>query len=893
LSVFVAPASVAVVGATPREGTVGYTVFRNLTQGSYRGSVYAVNPNRRDIFGRMSYPSVSSIPEAVDLAVIATPASTVPATISDCIAAGVRGAIVLSAGFRESGPAGREREREVFELARRGNLRVVGPNCLGVMSPLTGLNATFASALARPGNVAFLSQSGAFCTAVLDWSLREKVGFSAMFSVGSMVDVGWADLIDYFGQDPRTSSIVMYMESIDDPRGFLSAAQEVARKKPIVVIKAGRSDAAARATLSHTGALAGSDDVMDAVFRRAGVFRVHNIADIFYMAELLSKQPLPRGPRLTILTNAGGPGVLATDSLIANGGEIAELQPETLTALNALLPEHWSRNNPVDILGDADADRYARAVEICAKDRNSDGLLVVLAPQGMINPVDVAAQLRPYAKLGKPIIASWMGGDKTAPGEQILNDAGIPTFPYPDTAARAFCYMWQYSRNIQEIYETPSLPAYANEEASRRENARTIIDAARAAKRTILSEAESKQLLAAYGIPVVDTRVARTESAAVRIADQIGFPVVLKLHSDTVTHKTDVGGVSLNLFDADAVRAAWNAIRTSVSEKAGPEHFGGVSVQPMIRHGGYELILGSTTDPQFGPVLMFGSGGQLVEICRDRALALPPLNTTLARRMMEQTHIFDALKGVRGHRAVDLAGLEQLLVRFSELVVDQPWIKEIDVNPLIASAVEMLALDARVVLHDPATPQEELPKTVIRPYPDQYVSQWVIPGSGVNVIIRPIRPEDEPMMVDFHGGLSDHTVYMRYFTAMKLSQRTTHERLTRVCCIDYDREMALVGEIRDAATLKKKIIGVARLVRMRNNPSDAEFAVLVSDAYHHQGVGMELVRRLVEIAREERIRHLQGAIMPDNVSMQRLAERLGFKLAYSDEEKLVMADMDL
>jgi acetyltransferase len=845
------------------------------------------------MFGALSYPTVSAIPAAVDLAVIATPASTVPATISDCIEAGVKAAIVLSAGFKEAGPAGREREQQIFELARRGNMRIVGPNCLGVMSPLTGLNATFASALARPGNVAFLSQSGAFCTAVLDWSLRAKVGFSAMFSVGSMVDVGWADLIDYFGQDPRTSSIVIYMESIDDPRGFLSAAQEVARRKPIVVMKSGRSEAAARATLSHTGAMAGSDDVMDAVFRRAGVFRVNNISDIFYMAELLSKQPLPRGPRLTILTNAGGPGVLATDSLIANGGEIAELTPETMASLNAILPEHWSRINPVDILGDADADRYARAVDICARDPNSDGLLVVLAPQGMIDPTDVAAQLRSYAKLGKPIIASWMGGEKTAAGEQILNEAGVPTFPYADTAARAFCYMWQYSRNIQEIYETPSLPADSPEEASKREHARKIIDAARNAGRTVLSETESKQLLAAYGIPVVDTRIACSEAEAVRIANHIGYPVVLKLHSVTVTHKTDVGGVSLNLFDADAVRAAYNAIRTSVAEKAGPEAFGGVSVQPMIRHNGYELILGSSTDRQFGPVLMFGAGGQLVEVCRDRALALPPLNTTLARRMMEQTMVFSALKGIRGRRAVDLPGLEQLLVRFSQLVVDQPWIKEMDVNPLIASAVEMLALDARVVLHDPATPEDKLPRTVIRPYPDQYVSQWVMPGTGINVIIRPIRPEDEPMMVEFHSGLSDHTVYMRYFTAMKLSQRTTHERLTRVCCIDYDREMALVGEIRDPETGQKRIIAVARIVRMRSDPNEAEFAVLVSDAYHRRGVGAELVRQLIAVARGEKIRHLQGAIMPDNVSMQRLAESLGFTVQYSDEEKLVMADMDL
>jgi len=892
LTVFTNPNSVAVVGATPREGTVGYQVFTNLSQGRYKGPVYAVNPNRRSIFGVTSYPAVAAIPNKVDLAVIATPASTVPSVISDCVDAGVQGAIILSAGFKESGEAGKERERQILELARRGNLRVIGPNCLGVMSPGNGLNATFASAMARSGNVAFLSQSGAFCSAVLDWSLKENVGFSAMFSVGSMLDVGWADLIDHCGQDGRTNSIVIYMESLDDPRAFLSAAQEVARRKPIIVIKSGRSEAAARATLSHTGVLAGADEVMDAVLRRAGVFRVNNISDIFYMAELLSKQPLPRGPRLMMLTNAGGPGVLATDALVANGGEVAELAPETLGTLNTFLPEHWSHNNPIDIIGDADANRYPRSVEVAAKDPHCDGLLVILAPQGFVNPTEVAKQLRPYAKLGKPILASWMGGVATAEGEQILNEAGIPTFPYPDTAARAFCYMWNYSRNIQEIYETPSLPADSQEENSKRDKARKVIDSARKAGRTILTEFESKQVLAAYGIPVVDTRVARHENDAVKLADDIGYPVVLKLHSETITHKTDVGGVCLNLFDEDAVRTAFNAIKIAITEKKGAEHFQGVSVQPMIRHGGYELILGSSTDPQVGPVLMFGSGGQLVEVYRDRALALPPLNTTLARRLMEQTRVFKALQGVRGHKSVDLSLMDALLVRFSQLVVDQRWIREIDINPLIASAGQVLALDARIVLNDPATPEDQLPRTVIRPYPDQYVSQWTMKDGGP-VMIRPIRPEDEPMMVEFHHGLSDYSVYMRYFTAMKLSQRVSHERLTRVCFIDYDRELALVGEMKDPATGHKRIIGVGRIVKLRNSPGEAEFALIVHDSFQHLGLGTQLLRRLVDVAKAEKLVKLRGAIMPDNPDMQRIAERVGFALNYDDDEKLVMAELPL
>lgn len=891
LSVFTAPKTIALVGATPREGTVAYSVYTNISQGSWNGRLFAVNPNRRSIFGETSYPNVSSIPGEVDLAVVATPASTVPSVISDCVAAGVKGAVILSAGFREFGEPGRERERQVLELARRGNMRVVGPNCLGVMSPLTGLNATFAPAMARPGTVAFLSQSGAICTAVLDWSLKEKVGFSAMISVGSMLDVGWADLVDYFGQDGRTNAIVMYMESVDDPRGFLSAAQEVARRKPIIVIKSGRSEEAARATMSHTGALAGSDEVLDAVFRRAGILRVNNISDVFYMAELLGKQPLPKGPRLTMLTNAGGPGVMATDALVANGGVVAELAPETVEALDAVLPEHWSRANPIDIIGDADASRYSRAVEIAAKDPNSDGLLVVLAPQGFINSTDVAEHLRPYAKLGKPIIASWMGGDRTDEGEQVLNEAGIPTFPYPDSAARAFTYMWQYSRNIQEIYETPSLPSSTAEENSRREKARKIIDNARKTGRELLTEFESKQLLATYGIPVVETRVARTEAEALRVAEDIGYPVVLKLHSDGVTHKTDVGGVCLNLFDEEAVRTAWRAIRIAVTERAGADRFQGVTVQPMIRHSGCELIVGMTTDEQFGPVLMFGSGGQLVEVYKDRALALPPLNTTLARRMMEQTRIFKALLGVRGRKPVDLSAMDALLVRFSQLVVDQRWIKEIDINPLMASAGQIVALDARVVLHNPARAEADLPKSVIRPYPDQYVAQWTM-RDGTPIIIRPIRPEDEPMMVEFHQGLSDYSVYMRYFTAMKLSQRVSHERLTRVCFIDYDREIALVGEVKDPTDGVKKIAGVGRIVKLRNT-NDAEFALIISDPWQKRGLGRELLKRLIEVARDEKLSHLRGAIMPDNPDMQRLCEGCGFELEYSDEEKLVMADIRL
>ncbi|HEY3229184.1 MAG TPA: acetate--CoA ligase family protein, partial [Roseiflexaceae bacterium] len=686
LDAIFAPTSIAVIGATERAGSVGRTILWNLISNPFGGTVFPVNPERRSVLGIKAYPSVAALPEPVDLAVVVNPAPTVPGVIAACVDAGVKGAIIISAGFRETGVAGAALEQQVLAAARRDNIRLIGPNCLGVMRPISGLNATFAGAMVRPGNVGFISQSGALCTAILDWSLRENVGFSAFVSIGTMLDIGWGDLIDYLGDDPHTQSIVLYMESIGDARAFLSAAREVALTKPIIVIKAGRTAAAAQAAASHTGALAGSDAVLDAAFRRCGVLRVNTIADLFHMAEVLGKQPRPSGPRLTILTNAGGPGVLATDALIGNGGTLAPLAPETIAALDRILPTHWSHANPIDILGDADPDRYAQAVEIAAQDPNSDGLLVILTPQAMTDPTQTAERLKPYAKLsGKPLLASWMGGAEVAAGEAILNRANIPTFAYPDTAARAFDDMWRYSDNLRGLYETPVLPAHTDAGAPDHVLAGQIVQAARAAGRTLLTEVESKRLLAAYGIPTVETQVATSVGEAVRCANAIGYPVVLKLFSETITHKTDVGGVRLNLANVGAVQRAYRAIETAVRAKVGAEHFLGVTVQPMIASYGYELIVGSSLDPQFGPVLLFGAGGQLVEVFQDRALALPPLTTTLARRMLEQTRIVSALKGVRGRAPVDLAALEALLVRFSQLVAEQRWITEIDINPLLAT----------------------------------------------------------------------------------------------------------------------------------------------------------------------------------------------------------------
>ena len=885
------PQSVAVIGATDRAGTVGRSLLSNLLASRFPVRLYAVTLSHSEVLGLKTQKKIADIPEEVDLAIVVTPARTVPQIIGECVDANVQSAVVISAGFREQGHAGALLEEEIKKHLRRGALRLVGPNCMGFMNPTLGLNATFANAIPKKGSVAFFSQSGALQTAILDWSQKEHVGFSAIVSTGSMLDVGWGDLIYHFGDDPNTKSILVYMESVGDARSFLSAAREIALSKPIIVIKAGRSEAASRAAASHTGALTGSDDVLEAAFRRCGVLRVQNIADLFYMAEVLSKQPRPRGPRLSIVTNAGGPGVLATDALMATGGELTVLSPETIHRLDEFLSAHWSRNNPIDVLADADAERFVQAIEVVSKDPGSDGLLAIIAPQGLADPTQVATQMKGYAhSSSKPLIASWMGGDGVAEGTAILNAAGIPTFSYPDTAARAFTYMWRYTYNLRGLHETPALVEASDAAAGGRRSATELVQQSRSSGRTLLNEFEAKRLLACYGIPVVETRIAENEEEAAAIAAEIGYPVVLKLLSNTIAHKSEVDGVHLNLVSGDQVRSAFGAIQSSVSKKAGPQHFAGVTVQPMVKRDGYELILGSSIDVQFGPVILFGSGGVMVEVYRDYALALPPLNTTLAQRMMEQTHIFTALKGVRGRKPVDLSALEQLLVRFSQLVMEQPWIKEIDINPLLATPDQLLALDARVVVHDSSMTPQELPRTAVRPYPVQYVGEWKL-KDGTPVTIRPIRPEDEPLMVQFHTTLSERSVYLRYFCSLSLSTRVEHDRLVRICFASYDRGFALVADRKNPETGEHEVLGVGRFSAI--NRFEAEAAVLVSDQWQGRGLGTELLSRVARVAREEKMRRLSGEILRDNLATQAIFKKVGFKLSLTDDPSSVSALLEL
>lgn len=892
LEMMLAPRSVAVIGATETEGSVGRTLMENLKAGNFGGTLIPVNPRRRRVFGITAFPRISAAQHAVDLAVVATPAPTVPALIGECVEAGVKGAIIISAGFEECGQAGRELEKQVLKELRGSKMRIIGPNCLGVMRPRIALNATVAADMALPGSVGFISQSVGLCTAILDWGLREKVGFSAFVSVGSMLDVNWGDLIYYLGDDPSTKSIVIYMESIGNARSFLSAAREVALTKPIIVIKVGRSEAASKAAASHTGSLTGNDEVLDAAFRRVGVLRVNTIPELFNMAEVLAKQPRPRTPRLVIVTNAGGPAALATDMLVTGGGQIAQLSRESFDAFNKLLPAHGSRNNPVDLLGDAGAERYAKALEIVSKDPNNDGVLVILTPQAMTEPTATAEQLKRFAKFnGKPILASWMGGDQVRVGEEILNNAGIPTFPYPDTAMRAFAYMWRYADNLRSLYETPAVGADSDNQFAKRSQVAKIIRTARRGKRTLLTEVQSKEILAAYGISVVETHIAFSEEEAVKLAESIGSSVVLKVYSATITHKTDVGGVKLNLRGAGAVRRAYRQIQLAVTKHNRGEDFLGVTVEPMIAFDGCELILGSRLDPQFGPVLLFGAGGPLVEVFKDRALALPPLNATLARRVIEQTRIFAALKGVRGRGPADLAALDQLLVRFSQLVAEQRWIKEIDINPLVASASGLIALDARMVLHSAEAREDELPRPGIRPYPSQYVARCRLRDNTI-AILRPIRPDDEPLMIEFHKTLSEQSVRFRYFSLLKLETRIAHERLTRICFNDYDREIALVIDYKNPQTARHEILGVGRLSKL-HGLDEAEWAIMISDQWQGHGLGTKLLRLLVEIGRKEKLSRIFAHILPDNSVMQHVSKKVGFKLHFDSKEDEWKAELAL
>lgn len=883
------PERVAVIGASKRETSVGYTVLRNLTDGAFAGDVYAVNPKYESIGKTPCVGSVADLPEPADLAVVCTPAATVPGLVRECGAAGIRGIVILSAGFRETGAEGEQLESAVREArCEFPGMRIIGPNCLGVMSPHAGLNASFATDSAPKGNIAFISQSGALCTSVLDWALQEKVGFSGFVSVGNMLDVGIADLIDYFAMDSWTDAIILYVESITESRQFMSAARAFARKKPIIAYKAGRFAESAQAAASHTGAMAGVDAVYEAAFARAGVVRVFEVDDLFDCAELLARDYTPKGARLAIVTNAGGPGVMATDALLERQGVLATLSEQTLEQLSQELPGAWSHGNPVDVLGDATSERIGKAVQIVLRDKQVDGLLVILTPQAMTDPTASAkAVIEATEHFRKPVLTAWMGGQKMRDAIELFNAAGIPTYSSPEKGVRAFMYLVSYGRNRQVLYETPrELPV---EFPLDRARLRAVFDTILSEGHDILTESTSKALLSAYEIPVTRTYVARSADDAVQLAHRVGFPVALKVFSPQITHKTDIGGVELNLTSDGDVLAAYDRIVKTVREQQPDAHVEGVTVQRMVSTPrSYELIVGAKRDPVFGTVLLVGAGGVQAEVFRDRALELPPLNERLCRRALESLRSWPLLRGYRGHPGVDVDKLVEVLIRLSYLVADYPEIVELDVNPLLATPTDVVALDARIVLdHEtvlhPVRPYAHL---AIRPYPEEFTARKKL-KDGRSVLLRPIKPEDEPMWHELLASCSPETIMYRFRYMFKA---TTHEMATRFCFIDYDREIAIVAEIEEEQS--RKLIGVGRLVSDADH-RDAEYAVLVGDPWHGQGLGSLLTDYCLEVCRCWGIRTVVAETAPGNERMLDIFRKRDFTLSSKTMDDVVYVSKTL
>jgi len=864
------PRTVALIGATEREDSVGRSIMDNLLLSKNR-KIFPVNPNRKTVLGVQCYSKIADIPNHIDLAIIATPANTVPEIVEECGKAGVEGITIISAGFREVGEGGRNLEEQIEKIRKKYGMRIIGPNCLGVIRPSIDLNTSFLKVNPEPGKIAFISQSGALGSAIFDWAISAHIGFSIFVSLGSMIDVDFGDLIDFLGDDPNTKSIMVYMESVGNAKKFMSAARGFARSKPIVVVKPGKFAESARAALSHTGSIAGDDEVYDAAYKRVGVVRVKEIADLFNAAGVLDSRHLPKGPKLAIITNAGGPGIMATDALMELGGKLAKLSDESIRALDSSLPPYWSRGNPIDVIGDADIGRYVGAINVCLDDQDVDGILIIYTPQGAAKPDEFAKTVTDIAKKAwKPIITSWIGGEDVQKAREIFFQNNIPTYETPEEAIKTYNYMYSYARNLELLYETPAeLPL---DHAPPRYNLKTLIRRVVREGRGVLTEEESKKFLINYGIPVTRPYLVENVEEAVTIANKIGYPVVLKIVSPDITHKSDVGGVALGIDSDEKLREEYNELIKRISENLPRAKIEGISVQKMVRKIDYEVILGSKKDKDFGSMILFGMGGIGVEIFRDFSIGLPPLNQTLARRLMEETKVYKMLQGYRGKLPADIRQLEQIIVSFSNLVADFPEIAEMDINPIAISNGKASALDARIVIDKDALEYTtQYPHLVITPYPTRYITPWRL-LDGTEVLLRPIRPEDEPVEREMLSSLSEETLRGRFFQVIK---NITHEMLIRFCNIDYDREMAIVAELREGE--KRRIIGIGRLI-LESDFKNAEFAVVVHDDYQGKGLGYKLVDMLIGIGQEKRLDKIYGMILTDNRRMLKICEELGFTI---------------
>jgi acetyltransferase len=881
-----APTSVALIGASEKPGTVGGVLAGNLFSAGFAGEIFPVNPKYRTIAGLTTYPDIASLPKAPDLAVIATPPDAVPGLVAELGRRGTKAAVVITAGFAEGDSAhGRELTKAMLAASRPHLLRIVGPNCLGVMVPGVSLNASFAHVPPLTGNLAFVAQSGAVLTAVLDWATSRQIGFSHCVSLGDMADVDFGDMLDYLASDPSTRAILLYIEAITQPRKFMSAARAAARIKPVIVVKAGRYAEGARAAASHTGALAGSDAVYDAAFRRAGMLRVKDMQALFDAVQTLAMVRQVPGDRLAILTNGGGLGVMATDTLIERGGRLAALTPATLQRLDEVLPATWSHGNPVDIIGDAQGSRYADALEALVNDQGSDAVLVINCPTAVASSTEAARAvietLRERISIyrRKAVLTCWLGDGAALEARNLLTESRLPTYETPTQAVRGFMQMVRYRKSQEMLMETPpTIPEAFTQDA---QGARRVIAGALADNRSWLTELEARAVLTAYAIPTVPSLFAASPEEAARAAASLGTAVALKILSPDIVHKSDVSGVSLNLETPEVVRDNAGAMLARIRELRPDARLDGFTVQPMVnRRHAHELIVGMVDDSHFGPVILFGHGGVAVEVIGDKALALPPLNMHLAHEVMSQTRVCSLLQGYRDVPAADLDGIALTLVKVSQLICDLAEVVELEINPLLADDEGVMALDARIRVVRAERPAMD--RLAILPYPKELEETLVLPD-GRCLLIRPIRPEDEPDFQKIFASLTPEEVRLRFLHLMNV---LSHDQAARLTQIDYDREMALMVEGRNQA-------GEAELyggVRISADPDmeRAEYAILLRHDMTGLGLGPMLLRRIIDYARGRGIREIFGEVLSDNKTMLKLCRAFGFTVKSEREDPGVM-----
>lgn len=868
------PESIVLIGASDEEGSVGYSLFKDLINRGFQGKIYGVNPKVNELFGQRLYKSANEIEGKIDLAIIAVPIEIVPSIIRECAEKGIMGAIVISADGKESGEAGRKREEEIIREAGRVGMRIIGPNCLGVVVPHLGINASFTASVPPQGNIAFISQSGALCTTIMDWACKENVGFSHVVSIGDMADVDFGDVIDYLGDEMNVRSILLYVESLTNIKKFVGAARSVSRVKPIIALKSGKMGVGMKAAASHTEALITEDAVYSTIFKRTGIVRVDAIRELFNAAESLSKQPRPLKPNLAIITNADGTGIMAADVLSERWEfELVKLSERTIKELDSILPSYASKLNPICMRGNVTSERYAKTLEVCFAAEEIGGVIIIFTPQVVTHPSDVARAISEVTKKSntKPIFAVWMGGESVREAIAILNEAGIPTFETPEEAVNAFMHMYSYTYNLKLLQETPRLV----EGRFEKKRAESVIKSFLMEKESeTLSELNSKAIIASYEIPVNRTEIAATTLEVSRIAGELSFPVVLKIHSPDITHKSNVGGIALDLHSDAEISEAFERIVSNVRRLKPDASILGVTVEPMIMEEGFDLILGAKKDPTFGPIIVFGAGGLMTEFIKDVAMAIPPLNSTLALRLMEKTRIFNLLSnGFRNIPPANIDTLVKVIVNFSELIADFPEITEVDINPLYVKGDHILTLNACIKVE--RTDEKSPHHLMITPYPSRYESYHTL-KDGTVVLLRPIKPEDEPLILELFNAFSQETIVYRFFHIIRV---TTHEQLIRYTQIDYDREIAVIAVGQPPG--RERIFGIVQLI-FEPGRDKAEFAVVVGDPWQGRKLGKILMEVCISIAKERGVKLLWGEIIHHNRQMINLSKKTGFNIEKRD-----------